>query len=151
MLPVFVEYLKELESLYNEISKAINGLPPDALDWVPAPGMNSINILVAHTTGAQRFLVGDMVGGIPSNRDRKAEFEAKGLDQASLTAMLARAMSVTRDALATLSVADLESAEPRTKDGRSFTVSFALHHALAHTGMHAGHIQMTRQLWDLQH
>jgi hypothetical protein len=148
MLPVYAAYLKELESLYTGIAKAIDGLPPEALDWVPAPGMNSICVLITHTTGAQRFLVGDMIGDIPSNRVRQAEFEAKGLDQASLTAMLGRAMSVTRDALEKATVADLESTEPRSKDGRSFTVAFALYHALAHSGEHLGHIEMTRQMWD---
>jgi hypothetical protein len=148
MLQVYADYLKELESLYGEIAKAIDGLPAEALDWVPGPGMNTITVLVAHTTGAQRFLVGDMVGDIPSQRDRKAEFAAARLQAADLTAMLGRAMSVTRDTLEKLSLADIDSAQPHTKEGRSFTTSFALFHALAHTGTHVGHISMTRQLWD---
>lgn len=150
MLPAFADYLKELESLYTDAAKAIDGLPQEALDWSPAPGANSITILITHMTGSQRFLVGDMVGDIPSNRNRAAEFVAKGLDQAALTAMLSQAMSVTRDTLEKLTLADLESTQPHVKDGRSFTTSFALNHALAHCGVHVGHIQMTRQMWDMK-
>ena len=150
MLPVFADYLKELESLYNDAAKAIDGLPREAFDWVPAPGANSISVLITHMTGSQRFLVGDMVGDIPSQRNRQAEFETTGLDQAALTAMLGRAMTVTRDTLEKLTIADLESTQPHVKDGRSFTTTFALNHALAHTGVHTGHLQMTRQLWDMK-
>ena len=150
MLPVFADYLKELESLYKDAAQAIDGLPQEAFDWVPAPGANSISVLITHMTGSQRFLVGDMVGDIPSQRNRQAEFETKGLDQAALTAMLGRAMTVTRDTLEQLTIADLESTQPHVKDGRSFTTSFALNHALAHTGVHTGHLQMTRQLWDMK-
>lgn len=146
---VYAEYLRELESLYGEAAKAIAGLPVEALDWAPPlPDANSITVLVAHMTGAQRFLVGDLVGDIPSKRDRAAEFKAQGLDEAAVTAMLSRAMSVTRDALEKLSLADMNAPEPRSKEGRSFTVAFALFHALAHTGSHVGHLQLTRQMWD---
>lgn len=150
MLPAFAAYLKELESLYTDAAKAINGLPQEALDWLPAPGTNSIAVLITHMTGAQRFLVGDMIGDIPSNRNRQAEFDARGQDQAVLTAMLSHAMSVSRDTLEKLTLADLESTQPHVKDGRSFTTTFALNHALAHCGVHVGHIQMTRQMWDMK-
>ncbi len=150
MLPAFADYLKELESLYADAAKAIDGLPQEALDWLPAPGTNSIAVLITHMTGAQRFLVGDMIGDIPSKRNRQAEFDARGLDQARLTAMLSHAMSVSRDTLEKLTLADLESTQPHVKDGRSFTTTFALNHALAHCGVHVGHIQMTRQMWDMK-
>jgi hypothetical protein len=150
MLPAFADYLKELESLYGEAAKAIDGLPQEAFDWIPAPGANTICVLIAHMTGAQRFLVGDMIGNIPSYRVRQAEFEAKGLDQAALTAMLGQAMTVSRDALEKLTITALESTQPNVKDGRSFTTTFALNHALAHTAVHVGHLQMTRLMWDMK-
>jgi hypothetical protein len=148
MLPVCISYLRELEGLYNGIRTAIADLPVEALNWSPAPGMNSIAVLVTHATGSQRFLVGDLVGGIASNRDRNAEFAVTGLDSAALGDMLTHAMTVTRSALDKLTLEELNSAEPRVKDGRSFPVALALDHALAHSGVHAGHIEMTRQMWD---
>jgi hypothetical protein len=148
MLAVCAAYLKELEGLYAGIGKAIDGLPQEALDWAPGPQMNSINVLVAHMTGSQRFLVGDMIGDIPSHRNRDAEFAAQGGDAGQIIARLNEAMAVTLSAFENLSAADLESTQPRAKNGRSFTVAAAMVHALAHSGVHAGHIEMTRQLWD---
>jgi hypothetical protein len=150
MEPVCQEYLKELYALYGDYGKAIEGLAPEALDWLPAEGMNSISVLFAHATGSQRFLVGDLVGGIDSHRNRDAEFAVKGLDEAALRAMLSQALEAVNATLEKLSPDDLNSPQPRTKGGRSFTVAAALDHALAHTGVHLGHIQMTRQLWELR-
>jgi hypothetical protein len=148
MEPVCQEYVKELYALYADYGKAIAGLAPEALDWVPAEGMNSIAVLFAHATGSQRFLVGDLIGGINSHRNRDAEFAVKGLDEAALRAMLSQALDAVNAALENLSVVELNSPAPRTKGGRSFTVAAAMNHALAHTGVHLGHIQITRQLWD---
>ena len=148
MLPVYQEYLKELDALHNDIHKAIEGLSPEALDWSPGVEMNSISVLVAHASGSQRFLIGDLVGGIESHRDRNAEFALKGADVAALTAMLKEAMSVTWTTFEKLTLEDANSTQPRSKGGRSFTVAAAIDHALAHVAVHTGHIQMTRQLWD---
>ena len=149
MEPVCQEYLKELHALYGDYGKAIEGLTPEALDWLPVEGGNSIAVLFAHATGAQRFLVGDLVGGIDSHRNRNAECARRGWTTLHLRAMLSQALDVVNAALETLSVDDQNSPAPRSKDeGRSFTVSATLHHALAHTGVHLGHIQMTRQLSD---
>jgi hypothetical protein len=142
------EYMKELYALYGDYGKAIEGLTPEALDWLPGDGMNNIAVLFAHATGAQRFLVGDLVGGIESHRNRNAEFAVRGLDEAALRAMLSQSLDAVNSALEKLTVDELNSPAPRTKDGRSFSVAAALNHALAHTGVHLGHIQMTRQLWE---
>ena len=148
MEPVCQEYMKELYALYGDYGKAIEGLTPEALNWLPGDGMNSIAVLFAHATGSQRFLVGDLVGGIESHRNRNAEFAVKDLDEAALRAMLSQALDTVNSALDKLTVDELNSLAPRTKDGRSFAVAAALNHALAHTGVHLGHIQMARQLWD---
>lgn len=150
MLPFCEAYVRELEALYGDIQRSITGLPQEALDWVPGENMNSINVLVAHATGAQRFLAGDLVAGIPSNRNRDAEFQAKGLSALDLSELLSLAFRATRTALEQLTEADLNAAQPRTKDGRSYTVAAALLHALGHTAEHAGHVQLTRQMWDMK-
>ena len=138
MLAFCESYLRELEAYNGDIQRSIAGLPQEALDWIPGPDMNSITVIVAHATGAQRFLVGDMVGDIPSNRNRDAEFKAKGLSALDLSELLSRAFRDTKKALDTLTEADLNAAQPLIKDGRSFTVSAALLHALAHTASTPG-------------
>ena len=84
MQTYFEDYLLNLKELHDDILNALKDLPPAALDWSPAVDMNSINVLVVHTVGAQRFLIGEAVAGEPSNRDRDAEFKASGLDAEEL-------------------------------------------------------------------
>lgn len=147
MLPVFAAYLKEIETIHTEIDKVLASVPQQALDWVPGPEMNSIAVLVAHASGSERFLIGDLIGGMDSQRDRAAEFAVRGKDSAALSALLAQALAATRTTFEKLSVAELTSIEPRTKNGRSFTVAAAIDHVIAHDAQHLGHIELTRQLW----
>lgn len=40
--------------LHSDTAKAMETLPVGALDWTPAPEMNSINVLAVHLTGSER-------------------------------------------------------------------------------------------------
>jgi hypothetical protein len=103
-----------------------------------------------HTVGAERYWIGDVAGQESSDRDRGAEFEVQGLETAVLLNRLHEAINHSRGVLAGLSMADLEQERLSPRDGRNFTVAWALSHALEHTALHTGHIQLTRQLWDQQ-
>jgi hypothetical protein len=128
------------------------GLPPDALDWTPfqisADEMNTINILVTHTTGAERYWIGDVALGEKSGRVRKSEFQVKGTTKEELSDKINAATVYARSAVAQLNLEDLAAVRTSARDGRKFTVSWALLHALEHTALHLGHIQITRQLWE---
>ncbi len=147
MEPFFADILDRLLDLHREMAQAFSGLPQEALDWVPAKEMNSLAVLVAHTAGAERYWIGEVAGGLPVERDRDAEFQAAGLDAAALQGLLTASEATAQQVLAGLSPADLE--EPRTGPGdRRLTVGWALAHALEHTGLHLGHMQIVRQLWE---
>ena len=150
MQPFFADYLDRLQELHENILQAIEGLPPDALDWTPGPGMNSLCVLVVHVSGAERYWIGDVVARDPSDRDRAAEFRVQGLDAAALENRLADTLVYTRGVLETLTLEDLETIRISPRDGRRFTVAWSLAHALEHTAIHVGHIQITRQLWEQQ-
>ncbi|MBK8022340.1 MAG: hypothetical protein IPK19_13175 [Chloroflexi bacterium] len=45
---------------------------------MPGEDMNSLVVLVVHTTGSARFWIGEVGVGDPAYRDRPAEFQAKG-------------------------------------------------------------------------
>jgi hypothetical protein len=47
-----------------------------------------------------------------------------------------------------LTLKDLETLSISPRDGRKLTVAWALAHALEHTALHAGHMQIMRQLWE---
>ena len=140
-------YLERLSALHDSIKSAVEGLPGAALDWTPGPDINSLTILVVHLTGAERYWIGDVAGETPSGRDRDAEFRSHGLHADALTRRLDETLASCRDFLAGLTVEDLSATRASPRDGRTFTVAWALAHALEHTGLHLGHMQIIRQLW----
>jgi uncharacterized damage-inducible protein DinB len=144
----FNAYLDCLEKLHAGFAQALDGLPSDALDWCPGPEMNSITRLVVHTAGAERYWIGDVAGKDPSGRERSAEFRAQGLDASALHSRMAAALEHSRGVLEKLRLADLNSLHVSTRDGQMVAVGWALAHALEHTALHLGHIQITRQLWE---
>ena len=144
------DYLERLQSLHEDMKKTITRLPQTALDWVPAPGMNSLCVLVVHAAGAERYWIGDVACQDPSDRNRAAEFEARGLEAANLESRLDQSLRFAGDALAGLKLVDLKEARTSPRDDRKFTAGWALAHALEHTALHLGHAQVTRQLWEHQ-
>jgi hypothetical protein len=144
MEPFFADYLNRLESLHNDLRTSIDGLSQVALDWSPGVGMNSLCVLAVHVAGSERYWIGDVVAGEPSGRDREAEFRSKALDAKSLLDRLDACLAYIRGVLEGLHLEDLGRMCFASPDGR------ALAHVLAHTGIHAGHAQMTRQMWEQQ-
>jgi hypothetical protein len=110
--------------------------------------MNSLTVLIVHTTGATSFLVGEIAGGIPSNRDRDGEFKVTGWDEAKLKARLSESRELVRGVLDKLTLDDLTKTKFNESRNRTYVYAEAIFHALDHTGLHVGHAQMTRQLWD---
>lgn len=150
MVSVLENYLERLQALHADIERTIEGLPPPALDWVPGPDMNSLGVLAVHVAGAERYWIGDVVGRDPSGRDRAAEFRTRGLDAAALKACLAETLAYSQAVLERLTLPDLEATRVSLRDGREFTVAWCLAHALEHTALHLGQMQITRQLWEQQ-
>lgn len=137
-----------LETLHRSIEKALDGLPDDALDWSPGPELNSLGVLLAHTLGSQRYWIGDVAGLEPSGRVRQSEFEVRGVTVAEFRQRLHETLAHSQAVLARLSPAVLNQTRTPAIYGRDVTVAFALAHALEHTALHTGHIEITRQLWD---
>jgi uncharacterized damage-inducible protein DinB len=148
MRSILEAYLERVQALHADMERAIEGLPQVALDWVPGPDMNSLCVLVIHAAGAERYWIGDVVGRDPSGRDRAAEFRARGLNEAALKRCLDAALDHSRGVLEGLTAQDLEELRVSPRDGRTFTVAWSLAHALEHTAIHLGHMQIVRQLWD---
>jgi uncharacterized damage-inducible protein DinB len=144
----FRDYMDRLQELHREIAISIRGLPLAALDWVPGRKMNSIAVLVVHLVGAERYWIGDVAGGNRSGRVRSEEFHVRGLSHQSLTEQLEQAEAYSRGILERLAIEDLASTRISPRDEETFTVGWALLHALEHTAIHLGHIQIARQMWE---
>ena len=133
--------------LHIDLIKTVEGLSLSSLDWVPGLEMNSINALVVHLTGAERYLIGVALDE-PPERDRDAEFNAHGLSVEELKAMLTDADDYIHQGLMRLSLQNLESVHISPRSQKKVTAGWAILHALEHTAIHAGHAQLTRQLWE---
>jgi uncharacterized damage-inducible protein DinB len=158
----FLDYLDRLEALHSEVEGALEGLPQAGLDWSPGKGMNSIAVLIVHLTGAERYWVGDLAFGEPSGRQREAEFQVHGISVQELKRRLKDSREYIRSRLGKLTLEDLAEkrypaqsgirADPRVfqPDEETYSVGYCLLHALEHTALHTGQIQITRQLWHLR-
>jgi hypothetical protein len=144
----FIDYLERLQSLHDDMKATFKTLPQTALDWVPGNGMLSFCVLVAHTTGAQRYWIGDVACQDPSDRNRAAEFEIRGLAAIKLEARLDQSLVYVKGAVKKLKLANLQEIRISPREDRKYTAGWALAHALEHTALHLGHAQVARQLWD---
>ena len=149
MIPECQQYATSLTVLHGQLAKSIEGLGTDALDWVPVAGANSLAVLVAHAVGAERFLIGQMVGGIDAHRDRDAEFSLRGVDTNHLKRLLSEAEMVSADVLSRLAEEDMATQHPH-REGPKAT-RWCVVHVIEHGAEHMGHASLTRQLWDAQH
>ena len=148
MQTFFKDYLNLLQDCHNGILQSLEGLSQDALDWVPGQDMNSINVLLAHIVGSERFWIGDIAAQEPSHRDRDAEFRTRGVEADDFRIRLAGNLEYARNVVEKMSLQDLEATRVRPSDGSEFTVAWSLLHALEHATSHLGQIQITRQLWE---
>jgi uncharacterized damage-inducible protein DinB len=147
MHPFYQAYAELLHDVHSEILNDVENLPAEALDWLPGHEMNSVSVIIVHFTGAERYYFGDVIMGEPSNRNRDAEFLVKGMRKQDLALRLNETESYIRRALEKLSLEDLHQERLHPRSGEQVTVAWALLHAMEHSALHAGHIQITAQLW----
>lgn len=147
MIEPFAAYVDRLEALHKDVNSTIADLPVETLNWSPGPEMNSLAVLAAHTAGAERYWIGDVIARDDSRRDRASEFRTQAESATTLIARLDAALANSRIVLERLTLADLSEQRFAPRAGHEVTVAWALAHALEHTASHLGHMQVTRQLW----
>jgi uncharacterized damage-inducible protein DinB len=150
MHPFFEDYRRRLALVHEQIEAAVEGLPQEAIDWSPGPGMNSMGVLMAHVAGSERHWFGDIIAGEPTGRDREAEFRSRGIESSVLLHRLEDALAYGRAILERLTLEDLPSERQASgyRGERTMSVGSCLLHILRHAAEHAGHMQLTRQLWE---
>jgi len=147
MEPFIKAYLNRLEELHQDIEAAIAELPAAAFDWSPGEGFNTISVLIVHLTGSERYWIGDVACSLPSNRDREAEFHAQGWTLTALQKRLKDTLDFAATSLSQFTLEDLGRVYTSSR-GNQVTAAWAILHALEHTAIHLGHIQITRQWWE---
>jgi uncharacterized damage-inducible protein DinB len=145
------EFAEVIERIARDALAALDGLSDELLNQpVPLPEANTLYALATHLAGAGEFWTLVLAGGRTIPRDRPAEFHASGT-LADLVARYERWIANLHAVLDTLPDAALERhADPtpyRAWQGdEPLTVRACLLHAVEHSALHLGHLQLTRQL-----
>ena len=166
--------LAEIADLHAKLERAIRELSPEALAWQPAPGSNTIGMLVAHIAlnevhlgqvglrGERDGHVMDVIGIGPDDDGLPIE-DFGGRPPAALDGkpavffldLLARALTHTRDAARPLRETTLgeEIVRPPRPDGsvRVFDRRWILHHMVEHAAHHLGQVNTLRRQWKAAH
>ena len=139
--------LDRFSVLHNEIKKSIHGLSIEALDWVPSEEANSISVLVTHLAAAEGFWAVDAALGLASARVRAEEFLVKELSEKDLISKLDSTFEEITSAYQDLELVELSVMRQSENRDTEFTSGWAILHALEHTALHLGHLQLTAQWW----
>jgi uncharacterized damage-inducible protein DinB len=160
-------FLWQLDDQSRRLSEDTRGATPDELAWPPAPGMNTIGMLLAHIAAVEVGWIraallgkdrdsGEVLGitkreiGIPLPPEGAPAPALAGKPLADFDGLLARARAYTRAAIAPLTDADLDRhfRTPATwqAGGGEFegTIGWALYHVLEHEAGHYGQINLLR-------
>jgi uncharacterized damage-inducible protein DinB len=141
-------YVERLDSLREELRRAIHGMDADEFNWAPLEAeTNSPCVLATHMVGSERFWLHQVLGGIDIRRDRDAEFEAVAPGSHDLEAVLAATGEKTREVLRGVSADELARERVGLADKPPVDGRYAILHALEHLGQHLGHLSITRQLY----
>jgi uncharacterized damage-inducible protein DinB len=130
---------------FPKIGKSLDAMSEEDVWWRPNEASNSIGNLILHLDGSTRMWVIGVAAGRPYERDRDAEFSARGsAPKAELLSRLRATLSEVDDALARLDEAALLA--PREWKGRQITGLWAVTHAIEHFAMHTGQIIMLAKM-----
>lgn len=146
------------------VLEAVRGLTATELEWQPAPGMNTIGMLLAHLAYAENHMVAvgieghetsdpkrevgisEADEGMPLKEGDPPSPALAGKDLSFYEDALARARAYTHAALKRLKDDDLKRVIVRGGGRREFDVGWMLYHLLEHEAGHRGQIQVLRHL-----
>ena len=156
-------FVAQLDDQLRLVKEATRGLTPDDLQWQPAPGMNTIGMLLAHLAVVEvwwtKFALGgqpaadvdDVLGiggdddGLPLPEGAPAHALLNGKDLAFYDDLLDRARAFLKSMAKDRAPEDLDREIPRERpDGsiRLLNVRWYYYHLLEHFAGHRGQIQL---------
>lgn len=128
-----------------KIRQCVSVLPDGAIWHRDNESSNSIGNLLLHLAGNVRQWIVEGIGGQPSQRDRAAEFAARG--GASGEELLAALEAALSDSDRVLSrVTSEETMRECTIQGRDTNVLAAIYHVVEHFAMHTGQIVLMSKM-----
>ncbi len=143
------DIISNFQQTKSGVKDSIKDLPLEALNWNPVPGeANSIYAIVSHICGSERQWIQHTIGGKDVQRDRDAEFTAKGQTVEGLLELLDRTQEITSGVLSKETIESLRRTVQRYPDRPKTTAIASVVNCLWHVAEHLGHLQLTRQLWE---
>lgn len=145
-------YAQYIEKIARDALAQLDGLPDELLNWtIPMPEANTLYALATHLAGAGEFYSVTVPGNRPTNRIRAAEFRATGTF-ADLSRRYEQWIADVHAVLDTLPDEALDSVSKvsiaRTNEaGDPPTLRDCILHAIEHSALHLGHIQLTVQMF----
>ena len=161
-------FVAQMDDQSRRLIEDTRALPPAALEWQPAPGQNTMGMLLAHIAywevfwtrmvledRPMPFEVRDVLGldrgdvGTPLAADGRPPEALAGKDVAFFHGLLARARAHTHEVARILTDADLEREVSRQRPDGShnlLTVRWALYHMLEHLAAHYGQVNLMKHL-----
>jgi uncharacterized damage-inducible protein DinB len=135
-----------LQHLRESAIFKLEDLSSAQLRWRPAPGANSLGVLVVHLGYAERLWFRAIAAGEPMDMAWRASmFELpEGWDVDEVVAFYRGESALADTALD--QVASLD--QPSAADFRPTTWRWALFHMIEETARHVGHMDITRELLD---
>ena len=137
--PVADALVVEFTALHRRFRDLVTTLDPADLNRAPAPGENSIGVLVKHALGAERMLLLADGAGRTVHRVRDEEFRG----QMTKDEIFAWLDAADRDVAETVAFA-LRREKPAGATGRS--PAEAVVHACTHAAEHLAQAELTRTL-----
>ena len=123
----------------SQIGQCLEVITDDDLWWRPDEKSNALGNVMLHLIGSNRLYVGYGVGNRAIERDRAAEFTARGNpSRASLVNAWNDAVHMMREVLDALEPSQLMETTDRT--GKMTTIASILLHASHHTAAHMGQV-----------
>jgi hypothetical protein len=166
-------FLGQLDDLTEVMAFDTRGIPTKELEWQPAPGMNTIGMLLAHIAIVEVWWVenalrgiavddvdfeghlgiGRMDDGIPLSPGGRHPQVLSGRKLAFYRHLLARGRANLRAVAKTLTPKDLERRRHRIRrDGKVhvYNARWVLYHLLEHLAGHYGQILMLRHAYRVR-
>ena len=158
-------FLAQLDDQSRRLAEATRGISPAELGWQPAPGMNTIGMLLAHLAIVEVWWTGRVLldreevesqsvlgigidgDGMPIAEDGTPPAGLAGRAIDFYDDLLDRARAHLKQHAQKLGDADLERTVIRTRpsgEKRSITVRWTLYHILEHFAGHFGQILLLR-------
>ena len=158
-------FVAQMDDQNRRLTENTRGLSPAELEWQPAPGMNTIGMLLAHiavvevwwilnaTVGQDRSDVRPALGiggdddGMPLAEGGRPPESLRGKPLEFFDDLLSRARAHTQKAVEGLDDLDLDrEVRVATRDakGRVLNVRWILYHVLEHEAGHYGQINLLR-------